>query len=248
MTVTAVDFMKRMDEDFGSAVKTFKARGQGGQAASSLNDAKHHLDQAQHHSDQSQQHSAAAVSAKGSGNNALAQAHSDAADHHSSLSGIHANLASKILKPQVKNLGEGLGLGGKGLDPAGLYKPFDPRQKVDYAVKPPQDQRFTVQDLRRVVEQVCAEHHSTLQVLRFEKGGFIGQVTSGDGTFRGTSPSASQLEQSFTQKIRAEYPPGSVQLLDVTDKPSNSPGGYSSRVSVWKFSLKSRWRGEDPAP
>src|SRR6202035_1512927 len=116
-----------------------------------------------------------------------------------------------------------------------LYKPFDPRQKIDFTPLAPRSQHFTVSDLRRVVETVCQEHHSVLQVLRFDHddAGFLGQVTSGAEMFPGTSPSCTQLEQAFVQKIRAEHTTGVVELLDQTDIPPTAPGGYSSRKSVW---------------
>ena len=95
-----------------------------------------------------------------------------------------------------------------------------------------------VSDLRRVVETVCRERRSVLQVLRFDADSFMGQVTSGAGMFPGTSPSCTQLEQAFVQKIRAEHTTAVVELLDQTDIRPNSPGGYSSRKSVWRCRLK----------
>ncbi len=252
MTLTAADFIKRMNEDFGGEVKAFqKSRGMSAGAASNLNDAKNHLEKSQEHDALAQHHQDQAESNKSQGNHSISSLHSEASGQHQALSAIHTNLASKKLAKSKasQNLGEGLGFGGHELDPESLYKPFDSRRKVDYTPLRPQNQHFTVQDLRRVVETVGGEHNSSLLVLRFDDdNGFLGQVTSGGGMFPGAIPSAQQLEQSFTQRLRAEFPPASCELLDQTSIPPDHPAGHSSRRSVWRFSLKSKFRGQDPAP
>jgi hypothetical protein len=175
----------------------------------------------------------------------MASLHADAADHHESLSAIHTDLAQHHLKKAksgaAQNLGEGFALGTR--NPDDLYKPFDPRIKIDYTPIAPKEQHFTLLDLRRVVETVCAQHGSSLQVLRFlEDEGFLGQVTTVAGMYPGTSPSCTQLEQDFVKAIRLEHPPGIVELLDQTTHPPDAPGGYSSRKSVWRFRLADRGR------
>jgi hypothetical protein len=235
-----------IDEDFASTVKRFTSTGgRGGQASSTLHDVRHHIaDAATHaqkavdHSDQSAQHSATAAVAKSGGDRVISSLHSDAAEQHSELSSLHTALAAKHLQRAKAGSSLHEGFGGRELDPETLYKPFDHRRKVDYTPVAPRNQHFTVKDLRRVVEAVCAEHHSSLQVLRFDDEGFLGQVTSVAGMYPGTSPSCTQLEQDFVKKIRTEHPTATVELLDQTTIPPFSPGSYSSRKSVWRFCLK----------
>lgn len=245
MTRSAFEFLQDIDEVMGlaGATKAFQSSHgtKPGKTYGSLRDvnkAHDDLEKAGQHDAAAQEHEGQAVQARGMGNKSVASLHSDASDHHAALSSIHTDLAQKHLQKKpgaAMNLGES-GFGQRTVDPDSLYKPFDPREKVNFAPVPIKSQHFTVNDLRRIVETVCQQHHVVLQVLRFDGDeGFMAQVTSVAGMFPGTSPSCTTLQQAFVMAVRAEHPTGVVELLDQTNVPAER--GYS-RKSVWRFSLR----------
>jgi hypothetical protein len=101
------------------------------------------------------------------------------------------------------------------MDPEKLYRPFDPREKVDYSpLLAKRGQTVTTDDLLRAAQVVCARHQAELSVVRWiGDNAVVLSVVLGQGNFAGQTNIAG-LHSELTKAVTKVCPTAIVDLID----------------------------------
>lgn len=149
----------------------------------------------------------------------------------------------------IKRLNES-GFGLRTMNPDALYKAsdYDMSRKQDYDVRRQKHgQSATVDDLKRIANEVFARHRVGVTLIRIlEDNGFVVSVVLSPGNYGGTAfPSIPALEADLVKAVREEIPHAVVELLDQGEIAGDSPGQYRKRA-YFRLRLNGDARGRTP--